>query len=122
MKKDNHPKPPADADIERALAETLRLNSLAFPQNADDIAALESEVDPKSVPTPDVERFRRLLASGASPMEGAALGRNTIPFQLPEIAENLAMAARNGTTISPEVRAKMDADRVEHDSERNQRT
>jgi hypothetical protein len=98
------------ADAERALNDTLLLGASIFPHNADDIEALEAETDSTSAPTPDVNKFRKLLAGGTSLKPTPKT--NIVSFEIPEISENWAMAARNGEEITPEVRAKMDASRA----------
>jgi hypothetical protein len=98
------------ADAERALNDALRLSSSVFPQSDEDIEALEAETDQTTAATPDVIKFRKLLAGGGAPKSPPKT--NIVSFESPEIAENWAMAARNGEDITPEVRAKMDASRA----------
>lgn len=119
MNHQNRPKPqPTDNEVERALAEVLNLAGMAFPKNAEDVEAMEEDVDPETVSTPDVEKLRRQLA-GEPVVSIASVGSFT-PFSSGEIAENLAMAARNGSTLSPEVRRLMDADRADHEKAKRQ--
>jgi len=98
------------ADAERALNDALRLSSSVFPQTDEDIEALEAETDQTTAATPDVIKFRKLLASGLTAKSTPKT--NIVSFESPEISENWAMAARNGENITPEVRAKMDASRA----------
>ena len=101
----------SDADAERALNDALRLSASAFPQTDEDIETLQSETDPTLAPTPDVLKFKKLLSgadAAAKPVEKAALAK----FEIPEISENWAVAARNGAQIPPEIRAKMDVSRA----------
>jgi hypothetical protein len=113
MKNTPHPaKKITDAETERALNDALRLSASVFPQTDEDMEALQSETDPSLVSTPDVLKFKKLLAGAKDPMATPAPTGSIAKFQLPEITENWAMAARNGAQITPEVRAKMDAARA----------
>lgn len=100
-----------DAETERALSDALRLSASVFPQTDEDIENLQAETDPTLASTPDVLKFKKLLADPKgtpAPTAKAPIAS----FQTPELTENWAMAARNGAQITPEVRAKMEAARA----------
>lgn len=119
MNNQNRPKSqPTDNEVEHSLAEVLHLAGMAFPKNAEDVEAMEEDVDPETVSTPDGERLRRQLAG--EPVVSTTHVASLTPFSSCEIAENLAMAARNGSTLSPEVRRMMDADRADHERAKRQ--
>lgn len=105
----NEKKGMTDAEAERALNDALRLGASVFPQTEEDIDALETETDPTQAPTPDVLNFRKLLAGGQQPATPAQ--PIIAKFELAEVTENWACAARNGSQITPDIRAKMDASR-----------
>jgi hypothetical protein len=102
-------RPVSAEEVDAALNATLRDQGLLFPRTVEDMINIEAEVDLADVPTPDSNAFRQFLRqrhddkviSMTSP--ASALGD--------EMAENLAMAARNGGEIPDEIRRKMDADR-----------
>jgi len=115
-KKPNRPLPAEE--VETALDATLRDQALLFPRTTDDVANIEAEVDLEDVPTPDGNRFRQFLRKRTS-SKIVRLEMET-PVLESDIAENLAMAARNGGDIPEDVRRKMDADRKK--AERSKRT
>jgi hypothetical protein len=102
----------SDAEFEAALYAVLRDEGYLFPQNEEDIAALKASIDMNGVPTPDTEKFRQLLRQAA---EKVVELPTTARLSSPEVEadlEKLAMAARNGGEITPEIRKRMDADRT----------
>lgn len=102
-------RPVSAEEVEAALNATLRDQGLLFPRTVEDISNIEAETDLADVPTPDSNAFRQFLRQRddnkviSVPGQASALAD--------EIAENLAMAARNGGEIPDEIRRKMNADR-----------
>lgn len=107
-KKPSRPLPAEE--VENALDATLRDQALLFPRTTDDVANIEAEVDIEDVPTPDSNRFRHFLRQRTSGKIVRLQQMN--PAVENDIAENLAMAARNGGDIPEDVRKKMNADRM----------
>lgn len=110
-------RPLSGEEVETALDATLRDQALLFPRTTDDVANIEAEVDLENVPTPDSNKFRNFLRNRATKI--VRLEKRT-PGLESEIAENLAMAARNGGDIPEDVRKQMDADRKK--AEKSKRT
>ena len=92
-------------EVEAALHAALRDEGRLFPKTDEDIAALEESLDLTTVPTPDAEGFlaklREQRESKIKPMTSCKQG-------VEAASENLAMAARNGKSISDAIRQKMD--------------
>jgi len=99
----------SDAEFEAALHSALRDEGHFFPQNEEDVAALKATVDMDGVPTPDTQRFGELLRESADRVVELP---NTAKAASREVEENLAMAARNGSQISDEIKKRMDEDRA----------
>lgn len=98
------------ADTKRALHEMMRKNGLAFPESPEDVDRLEAAVDDSRVPTPDVNAFMKFLRGESS--AGSSQTSKVIPFETAAVSNDLAMAARNGGTISPEIRQRMNEHRA----------
>jgi hypothetical protein len=111
-----HNRPVSEEEVEAALNATLRDQGLLFPRTTEDIANIEAEVDLAEVPTPDSDAFRNILRQHAEHKTVSMTGQPSA-FAV-EIAENLAMAARNGGEIPEEIRKKMAADRQAAEGER----
>jgi hypothetical protein len=110
--KDEQRKEPSDAEFEAALYAVLRDEGYLFPRSAEDVASLKASLDMNGVPTPDTEKFRQLLRQTAEKVVGFP---TTAKFSSREVEaglEKLAMAARNGGEITPEIRRRLDADRA----------
>ncbi len=114
----NPNRPLSGEEVEAALDATLRDQALLFPRTTNDVTNIEAEVDLEDVPTPDSNRFRQFLRDRAS--KKIVRLENKASSLESEIAENLAMAARNGGEIPAEVRTRMDADRKR--AEKSRRT
>ncbi|HEY5297273.1 MAG TPA: hypothetical protein VIK59_05065 [Verrucomicrobiae bacterium] len=102
------------AEVEAALHAALRDEGHLFPQTDEDMANLEISLDLSGVPTPDTNKFRKLLHEHEA--------ENIIQFQAnhvssPVMEENFAMAARNGNKIRDKIRRKMDTARAEHEKQ-----
>src|SRR5690242_8821927 len=95
------PKELSDSEFEAALHAALRDEGHLFPRNAEDIASLQANLDTTGVPTPDTQKFRELLHQTE---EKVLELPTTTKINSSEIEENLAMVARNGGQISPEIR------------------
>src|SRR5438067_532430 len=105
---DEQPKELSDAEFEAALHAVLRDEGCLFPSSAEEVASLEESMDLGGVPTPDTEKFHRMLRQKPQNIvelpSTAKLSCNEVNQNL----ENLAMAARNGGEITEEVRKRMD--------------
>lgn len=103
--------PPLTGDDVAQLAyQTLRDTAKLFPKSTEDIEVLESELEGADLPKPDTAKLLRILR-GELPRPEPQLTPMR-PEALNAVTEGLALAARKGTTISPELRARMDADRT----------
>jgi hypothetical protein len=134
MKSQNHEQPKAlsDVEFEAALYAVLRDEGNFFPQTEEDVALLKANQDMNGVPTPDTQKFRQLLRQAAQEKYvkikdaktsghlfsatveklNTLLNRNWVAS--PDIDANLASlagVARNGGTISDEIRKRMNSDR-----------
>lgn len=98
------------AGTKRALHDMMRQDGLAFPATPDDVERIEAEIDDSRLPTPDVNGFREFL-HGAPAMQPAATSK-ILPFVNAALADDLALAARNGGEIDPEIRKRMDEHRA----------
>jgi hypothetical protein len=104
-------------EVEAALHAALRNEGHLFPQTDEDVAELERNLDLSSVPTPDTDKFRRLLEehAGNKVISLPQMNQATSPV----VEENLAQAARNGRKIPDEVQRRMDRLRAEHEIKRS---
>lgn len=98
------------AGTERALHDMMQQDGLAFPTTPDDVERIEAETDDSRLPTPDVNAFRQFLhgAPAAQPTDASKI----LPFANAALADDLALAARNGGEIDPEIRKRMDEHRA----------
>lgn len=99
------------AGTKRALHVMMQQDGLAFPTTPDDVDRIEIETDDSRLPTPDVNAFRQFLhgAPAAQPTDASKI----LPFANAVLADDLALAARNGGEIDPEIRKRMDEHRAE---------
>jgi hypothetical protein len=102
------------AEVEAALHAALRDEGILLPKTIDDVAELEATLDLSGVPTPDPQAF-------AAKLRATIADTKVVGFPSPKTApakeENLALAARNGGTLSEESRRKMDQLRLEYEAE-----
>ena len=114
MNKPNQKKKATLADTKRALHEMMKQDGFSFPETPEDVDRIETEIDDSQLPTPDVNAFMEFLRDGtrANPLPASKV----LPFQSAAFANDLAMAARNGGTIDPEIRKRMDAHRATAES------
>jgi len=101
-----------DGEVEAALHAALRDEGYLFPESAEDLVALEAKLNTSGVPTPDGYRFKQLLRRQSADATNKVVHfPNSARAVSANIEENLAIAARNGGSISKELRKQMDADR-----------
>jgi uncharacterized protein with von Willebrand factor type A (vWA) domain len=98
------------ADTKRALHEMMQRQGLVFPKSPDEIDRLESMIDDSQAPTPDVNAFKRFLRGET--VQPAPQAAKILPFDTAAHREDHAMAARNGATIDPAIRQRMDEHRA----------
>ncbi len=110
MNKPNPKKKITLADTKHALHEMMVQDGIAFPETPEDIDRIEAEIDDSRLPTPDVNSFMKFLRG--EPTETPLHASKILPFQSAAHANDLAMAARNGGTIDPETRKRMDEHRA----------
>ena len=110
MNKPNPTKKATLADTTRALHEMMVQDGIAFPETPEDVARIEAEIDDSRLPTPDVNGFMKFLHG--EPAEAPLEASKILPFQSAAYIDDLAMAARNGGTIDPETRRRMDEHRA----------
>lgn len=117
-KKPDTPPDAQDFDVrtERALYEYLRRTGKIIPQSTEDIAEALAALKPESVTLPECLRAA-LVIEKACDSPGRII--KMPPRQAREVVENLARAAREGGTISPEVEAQMKRDRERAEREAN---
>lgn len=98
------------AGTKRALHDMMQQGGLTFPTTPDDVERIEAETDDSRLPTPDVNAFRQFLhgAPAAQPTNASKI----LPFANAALADDLALAARNGGEIDPEIRKRMDEHRA----------
>lgn len=108
MNKPN-PKKATLAGTKRALHDMMQQDGLAFPATPDEVERIEAETDDSRLPTPDVNGFRQFL-NGAPAVQPTA--SKILPFANAAMADDLALAARNGGGIDPEIRKRMDEHRA----------
>lgn len=101
------------AEVEAALHVALRDEGILLPKTIEDVAELEATMDLDGVPTPDPRAF-------VAKLRAAAGDGKVVSFPSSKAAcakeENLAMAARNGGSLSEETRRKMDLLRAEYEA------
>jgi hypothetical protein len=108
----NNRKELSDAEVEAALYAALRDEGYLFPESAEEIASLEARLDTSGVPTPDAYKFTQLLQrQNADETNKVVRFPHSARAVSANIEENLAVAARNGGTISAAIRKQMDMDR-----------
>jgi hypothetical protein len=101
------------AEVEAALHVALRDEGILLPKTIEDIAELEATLDLSGVPTPDPRAFSVKLRAATGDPKVVAF---TTPKTGPAKNENLALAARNGSTLSEETRRKMDQLRAKYEA------
>jgi hypothetical protein len=96
-------------DAERLLREAAVRKGASLPKTVREVQIMKESEPSEEVDVPD---FRRVIARirGEKPSPDK-VAEFTSPAADSEAAEELAMAARNGGDIPPEVRRRMDADR-----------
>ncbi len=98
-------------EVENIAYTTLRDAGKLFPQSAEDLEALESELDGADVPKVNAERLLKMLRAEL-PRPELNLPQHA-PEAMLEVTESLALAARKGAPkITDEIRAKMESDRM----------
>ena len=110
MNKPNPKKKATLAETKRALHEMMVQDGIAFPETPEDVDRIEAETDDSRLPTPDVNGFMKFLRG--EPAEAPLQASKILPFPSAAYADDLAMAARNGGTIDPETRRRMDEHRA----------
>ena len=98
------------ADTKRALHKMMQKDGIVFPETAEDMDRLEATNDDSHAPTPDVNAFLRYVrgeTSAATPQTPKIVAFENVAY-----ADNLAVAARNGSKIAPEIRQRMDEHRA----------
>lgn len=98
------------ASTKRSLHDMMKQDGLAFPETPEDVDRLESEIDDSRLPTPDVNSFIQFLHGKQT--EKSIAASKILPFESAAHAQDLAMAARNGGEIDPEIRKLMDEHRA----------
>jgi hypothetical protein len=98
------------ADAKRALHKMMQNDGIVFPETPEAIDRLEATTDDSHAPTPDVNAFLRYVRSEAPAVEPQT--HKVLPFEDAAYADNLAIAARNGSKIGSEIRQRMDAHRA----------
>lgn len=98
------------AGTKRALHDMMQQDGLAFPSTPEDVDRMEAGIDDSRLPTPDVNSFLQFLRGvpGTQP----AASSKILPFENAALANDLALAARNGAAIDPDVRKRMDEHRA----------
>jgi hypothetical protein len=104
----------SDAEVEAALNAALRAAGHLFPKTIEEVAKLEATLDMSGVPTPDTNKFKHLLREQNHDTDCKSIALVPGPARVvsQHVDENLAIAARNGGTISGEVRKQMNTDRA----------
>lgn len=90
-------------EVEAALHAALRDEGRLFTASDEDIAELEESLDLTAIPTPDVNGFMAKLRA----QRQDKIIRLPRPEEAQAVSDNLAEAARNGKSISDEMRRKM---------------
>lgn len=107
------PKGLSDVEFEAALHAALRDEGYLFPRSAEDVASLKASMDMNGVPTPDTQKFRRLLRQATEKVVELPGTARLNSHEVEEDLGRLAVAARNGGEITKEIRERMDADRAQ---------
>ena len=97
------------ADTKRALYQVMKQDGLAFPETPEEIDRLEAKIDDSHFPTPDVNAFLKYLRGEST--AAAPQASKILPFASVAHADDLAMVARNGGTIDPAIRQRMNEHR-----------
>lgn len=106
-----------DEKIALELYQTLKDEGMLPPSDVEDIEVLEEEFGKYPAPTFDIDNMVQSVLKGGSVTRGSD---ETVEDYYDEaVYDSLAMAARNGGELSPEVRAKMDADRQAAEKQRD---
>lgn len=103
---------PSDAQIEKLLRKVAVEEGACIPQTPDELEALDTLLATKPQPTPPEfsEVLRMIREKQEHQPENNAL-TDLVGHLDDEVTSGLAMAARNGSKISDEVRRQMDSDR-----------
>lgn len=97
------------AGTKRALHDMMQQDGLAFPATPEDVDRIEATVDDSRLPTPNVNGFLQSLRGHDTSKPAAA--SKILPFESAALAQDLAMVARNGGDIDPDIRKRMDEHR-----------
>jgi hypothetical protein len=97
-------------NLESAVDAYLRRNGSLFPESLEDLDLISAKLDLSAAPTPDVNKFLRYLRGEKT--HSAQAHEPVVSFYSDEYAEKLAYAARNGKAIDPEIRLRMEQDRI----------
>ncbi len=97
-----------------ALRQAALELGIRVPVTPDEIAKFEESIEPATPRISDEEAIAMIL--GKSPMRSSVVPKDYVNE---EVYEDLAMAARFGETIPPEILAKMEADRAAEEEKLN---
>ncbi len=92
----------------KGLVELFQSKGLLFPINSEEVTEFENQNNIENENPKDWDNPIDLILRGKQQLQNIKLNSNSISSL--EI-QNLAMAAREGSTITDEVRKKMDEDR-----------
>ena len=106
--------PTNDEAVEAVVLRVLRATGRIVPQTEEEVAQAEAQLEGVEVTLP--ERLRTPPTSPADRLEEPSPGATEIPAT--PASESLARAARNGSSIPPEVVERMGRDR-RREEERN---
>ena len=112
----------SDSEVRFLAHQTLKDEGLLLPKSDDEIAQLEETLS--GYPAVEMRADDALIiARQQTPPQPATAAFPVVPVDdaTRAIAEDLALAARHGTKIPPEVWEKMKSDRMKAAHERTQR-
>lgn len=92
------------------IIDLLKSKGMLFPSNSNEVIEFEKTVSIDEVKSSDIENPVDIIHKGKQNLDKVTLKTN-IALNNVEV-QNLAVAAREGKTISDEIRKKMNEDRV----------
>ncbi len=113
------PKPePTDEDVEQILFDAMRMHGM-LPPSVEEFAALDAELASFELPfgPTDLDELLKRLDDDVN----ADTSPTILPFQSTDDTNvrNLARAAREGGTLTPEIEQKMSADKSKYLQDEN---
>ena len=104
----NENTPPSLSEFHALLRQMAISKGMAIPETDEEFELLEKSIDARTLPKHDFTQVLELIETGKAPESKIV----EFPKADEEVLQEFAQAARNGSEIPPEIKAKMEADRA----------